>query len=767
MAGNLNHPAGAAGFIPPYPVTPPATPGPSQSGYFQPAGVSSTTSASQIPPPRPPKLPNTPSGTAVAQPNGKSPLPPLPPRASPHQNVHPDRPAPPPKAHHNPSSSLPRLPYIPQPSDDQPPCRKSDEHSQRWQSPAQMPQPPSSFIPPKVENMPPPPPPKQPAVQNVVYNTPEFQASQAGIPSDGQVNGEARRTKPRSDSKTVKGKAHLGEMERMRRTKNATRSRLRILSLDGGGIRGYSTLLLLEALMHAIFLEIHGREPRRGEDVTKPCEVFDLIGGTGTGGLIAIMLGRLRMSVQTCKDVYTRMTRYVFETDKRFAGIPYGETLYKASKLERAIRTVVHERTKHDHLDLNMEINSDDEDWDLEPGGGLYDDEEKELERRMSMMGRTDSIREIAEASRIASADDRRRLRYGNAEALMHDKRKGRCKTMVTAVYRGSSDNSTPAIFRTYSSGVESMSYPDCRIWQAGRATCATLAAFKPIRINQDVFLDEGTGRYNPTPTVLEEACVNEWPGREVGLVVSLGTGKRPQGAQKGDNKPQWWENLGTSLDQFTQARRRLMTKIDYCETTHLHVLNEELSKYGISKNRYFRFNVDTGVGEVAMNEWSRLSEVSTATRVYLSGKEVSAGMKECARRMAKLTRDKWKKKIAADGGIMADEKKGVLTGLDEVKMEATAMGSVPTVYYEMPGDVPSQPGPMGSLMSPPPREQRQEDMDLQNQHLEQMFGGKQNQEPVEMPAAPRVPAIRITPPSVKRQTGRSSNIELPANIPE
>ena len=28
----------------------------------------------------------------------------------------------------------------------------------------------------------------------------------------------------------------------------------------------------------------------------KPCESFDLIGGTGTGGLIAIMLGSLGMA---------------------------------------------------------------------------------------------------------------------------------------------------------------------------------------------------------------------------------------------------------------------------------------------------------------------------------------------------------------------------------------------------------------------------------------------------------------------------------------
>jgi patatin-like phospholipase/acyl hydrolase len=28
---------------------------------------------------------------------------------------------------------------------------------------------------------------------------------------------------------------------------------------------------------------------------SRPCEYFDLIGGSGVGGLIAVMLGRLRM----------------------------------------------------------------------------------------------------------------------------------------------------------------------------------------------------------------------------------------------------------------------------------------------------------------------------------------------------------------------------------------------------------------------------------------------------------------------------------------
>ena len=63
----------------------------------------------------------------------------------------------------------------------------------------------------------------------------------------------------------------------------------RILSLDGGGVRGLSTLLILRDIME----EIGRRTGTSGS--AKPCDYFDLIGGTSTGGLIAIMLGLLGM----------------------------------------------------------------------------------------------------------------------------------------------------------------------------------------------------------------------------------------------------------------------------------------------------------------------------------------------------------------------------------------------------------------------------------------------------------------------------------------
>ena len=70
---------------------------------------------------------------------------------------------------------------------------------------------------------------------------------------------------------------------------------LRILSLDGGGVRGISSLYILKHLMRQIARDHAENNPAHPEISPLPCEYFDLICGTSTGGLIALMLGRLRM----------------------------------------------------------------------------------------------------------------------------------------------------------------------------------------------------------------------------------------------------------------------------------------------------------------------------------------------------------------------------------------------------------------------------------------------------------------------------------------
>jgi patatin-like phospholipase/acyl hydrolase len=49
---------------------------------------------------------------------------------------------------------------------------------------------------------------------------------------------------------------------------------------DGGGIRGLSMLIILEHLMNKIKVE------ENLPAIPHPCNYFDLIGGTGTGGCV-------------------------------------------------------------------------------------------------------------------------------------------------------------------------------------------------------------------------------------------------------------------------------------------------------------------------------------------------------------------------------------------------------------------------------------------------------------------------------------------------
>ena len=50
------------------------------------------------------------------------------------------------------------------------------------------------------------------------------------------------------------------------------------LYLDGGGIRGMSELLILKELMERVQFQ------ENLDETPLPCEYFDLIGGTSTGG---------------------------------------------------------------------------------------------------------------------------------------------------------------------------------------------------------------------------------------------------------------------------------------------------------------------------------------------------------------------------------------------------------------------------------------------------------------------------------------------------
>ena len=111
-----------------------------------------------------------------------------------------------------------------------------------------------------------------------------------------------------------------------------------ILSLDGGGVRGYTSLLILEQLMETVANLERSTDPEATSSAysplvdylpethlppilndTKsterylPCHYFDYVSGTSTGALIAIMLVRMHMNIDACIDEYEHLSAKVFQ----------------------------------------------------------------------------------------------------------------------------------------------------------------------------------------------------------------------------------------------------------------------------------------------------------------------------------------------------------------------------------------------------------------------------------------------------------------------
>ncbi|KAK0431700.1 acyl transferase/acyl hydrolase/lysophospholipase [Armillaria borealis] len=106
-----------------------------------------------------------------------------------------------------------------------------------------------------------------------------------------------------------------------------------LLSLDGGGIRGVSQLIILDEIMKRV------QAKKQLTEVPKPCEYFHLIGGSGTGGLNVIMLGRLKMSTEDALRNYKNLATAVFSPDNR--KLCYKDGKFRASTLEAEIKKIV------------------------------------------------------------------------------------------------------------------------------------------------------------------------------------------------------------------------------------------------------------------------------------------------------------------------------------------------------------------------------------------------------------------------------------------
>lgn len=152
--------------------------------------------------------------------------------------------------------------------------------------------------------------------------------------------------------------AILGENENLRRAikgKQVPKQGLRILAMDGGGMKGLATVRILKEIENGTGKQIH--------------EMFDLICGTSTGGMLAVALGIKLMSLEQCEDIYKNLGKLVFAepVPKDNEAATWREKLdqlYKSSS--QSFRVVVH-GSKHsaDQFERLLKEMCADEDGDL------------------------------------------------------------------------------------------------------------------------------------------------------------------------------------------------------------------------------------------------------------------------------------------------------------------------------------------------------------------------------------------------------------------
>jgi len=403
-----------------------------------------------------------------------------------------------------------------------------------------------------------------------------------------------------------------------------------LLSFDGGGIRGYSSLLILKELMTVVeriekaedasvessydplpyisppnnrlskkpsrkittFVNGSGGPrkdtatangngtapqptPQQARSKFLPCHYFDFVGGTSTGGLICIMLGRLRLGVDECLEEYEQLGGRIFGNPRwasvkpsRRGPIPAPRDKYDGRNLQGAVEEVVARRLPKSQLRV---------------GAGNFT-----------------SARELCRTAIFAYQWTRLSgsFEYGppgcDAEGPMVDPENPGAYIFRSYDHWGPSERDN----RSQNPGVcnpgASHSIP---IWQVARAATAAPFYFDPIEIQNRKFGDGGFGTNNPVRELYFEArYMHGNDPRAVTLVVSIGTGQAKKDELSG--------GLFAKYIGYFKAVRQLATDSER-EHRVMHIIRDSLSEMHCNLE-YFRLNVPRadGLGDMKLDEW-------------------------------------------------------------------------------------------------------------------------------------------------------------------
>ncbi|KAF1937868.1 FabD/lysophospholipase-like protein [Clathrospora elynae] len=416
-----------------------------------------------------------------------------------------------------------------------------------------------------------------------------------------------------------------------------------ILTLDGGGIRGYSSLLIIRQLMHEVAECEQRLQTEEGpvpgsercefnEEELLPCHYFDYMYGTSTGGLISVMLARLRMSVPQCLEIYRKVGQELF--GRRRNVLPLA-TKYKHKPLEKAVRDIVKQYCK-EHESCN---GHDWHPWDPE-------DEEVHGSAMSSVQSSATSWSSTAQSGTSKPVE---RICQSICLTATHSGQIDEAYLLRSYNHRYDPEIAPPWI-TLYNTGADKL-----KVWQVTRATSAAPFYFEMLTADlgngrgRMSFKDGGIRENNPSYAAYSEHASLKGDEHEPGLLLSVGTG-RPDTSHDGFAAV-WPGPLGKSILLKKWSEKLAVFKnvlIKYTEGEDRHKMMRTIAK---GEHRWYkRLNVDKGLHDLQLDNWEKgtwenpqtgkkttvnggktLSRMEQATAEYLSRDtlENPGGLKE------------------------------------------------------------------------------------------------------------------------------------------
>ena len=216
------------------------------------------------------------------------------------------------------------------------------------------------------------------------------------------------------------------------------------------------------------------------------------------------------------------------------------------------------------------------------------------------------------------------------------------CRTFVVATSAAVAQG-TPILFRSYSTKENNAN--KCAIWQAARATSAAPSFFDPIHIEIPApggwYVDGGLRHNNPSQLALDEAR-RIWPGVKRFCLVSIGTGRqsnvefvnikdvepptqKPQSAISrmltkipGSNVIRTVKNAPGGAKELINIGKACVGMSTSSVPVHEAMVRAANARDPHTRFPYFRFNVESGMDTIGLEEWKALVRIGELTDQYM-----------------------------------------------------------------------------------------------------------------------------------------------------